>query len=481
MQGKLAPGLQPVSGYTLIRFLGAGGFGEVWEAHGPGGMRAALKRILLSGRQGKREFQALRLVKDVRHPHLLPLHGLWLKDGMGNVLDEKWFDAAEAKTNLNQMPPAQQPSELIVVMGLGDQNLLDRLQECQQQGLKSIPSDELFRYMEHAASGIDFLNAPRHNLGQGLVAIQHGDIKPQNILVVGDAAQVCDFGLARALAESDMRRSTSASVAYAPPEILTERGPSNSSDQYSLAISYFELATGGFPFDAESGLQGVIDSHRLGRLTFAALPATEQEVLRKATALDPAARFDSCKLMVQALQQAHAQATRPVMAVLRPASTPGTASSTAEVKDTRPVDNFGGVAFVPGRSSQSNLPQSHSPGTTVSNRNQDTLPLPAAQPLKPPPVQTHPSPLVSRTGPPVMDAIIASASPAPPRKPPEKPAPVPYAPHTGTPVVDPRRSDLPQQHHAKNHLLRMVGVGLFIFFTIVAIIMGCMMMTLGSS
>ena len=68
--------------------------------------------------------------------------------------------------------------------------------ECQAQGLDGIPVDELLRYMEEAAKGIDFLNSPRHDLGEGPVAIQHCDIKPANIMLTGDSVMICDFGVA---------------------------------------------------------------------------------------------------------------------------------------------------------------------------------------------------------------------------------------------------------------------------------------------
>jgi len=238
-------GEECVPGYRLAKFLGRGGFGEVWRAVGPGGTEVALKLIALDRKQGMKEFRSLRLVKRIHHPNLVPILAFWLIDANGTPLDDESIDllgsnlidssrqANAAGTATMQFNVAR-AEQLIIAMGLGEKNLLDVLKEYQAKGLAGIPLDELLDFMEGSARAIDFLNTARHDLGGPQpVAIQHCDIKPQNIMLVGDAVQVCDFGLARSL--SDVRStSVAASIAYGAPELFWENKPTHATDQYSL-------------------------------------------------------------------------------------------------------------------------------------------------------------------------------------------------------------------------------------------------------
>lgn len=294
MVGTYTEGDEPIPGFRLTNLLGWGRFGEVWKATGPGGITVAIKIIPLSSRQGLKEFRAIRLVKQIRHPNLVPIMAFWLKDRQGNFIDDSLADDAESLHAL--------ASELLIVMGLGEKSLFDRLQECLHEGLPAIPIEELLGYMDDAARAIDFLNRRVHLVGSSSVGIQHCDIKPHNVLLVSGVAQICDLGVARVLEDARASAATG-SAAYIAPEFIKNSKPSPTTDQYSFAVTYIELRTGCLPFHAKSAAAAYL-VHLNGELDLSALSTHEREVLAKATALDPSERFSSCCEFVKELRQA---------------------------------------------------------------------------------------------------------------------------------------------------------------------------------
>lgn len=292
-------GQEIVPGFRLESRLGHGGFGEVWKANGPGGTHLAIKIVPLGERLGLEEFMAVRLFKSIRHPNLVPIIAFWLKTKNGDLLSE-----AGDSTMLRQA----QDLHLILAMGLGDKNLLQRLYERQRAGHPAIERDELLNYMEDAARAIDYLN--HHPLEvAGNKGIQHCDIKPQNILIVGGAAEVCDFGLARMLGSGTLQ--TEGSAAYMAPELIQHGQPSPTTDQYSLAVSYVELRTGSLPANLTSPA-AAIWTHIQGKLDLSHLPDKERDVIRRATALDPERRYSSAMEMVRELRQAAKEKGVPI-------------------------------------------------------------------------------------------------------------------------------------------------------------------------
>ena len=160
------------------------------------------------------------------------------------------------------------------------------------------------------------------------VAHQHGvihrDIKPPNLLVgEGGAIEVTDFGIAR---EPDATRDLTREGAvigthgYIAPEHLEGRQSDARSDLYAAGATLLALATCSRPqrlYSPEERDQAL-----------APLPEALQEVIRRATELDPADRYQSAEAMRVDLERlATDSALMRVPALPRPAPPPGSTSA----------------------------------------------------------------------------------------------------------------------------------------------------------
>ena len=270
MEITLEAGAEPVPGYRLVERLGRGGCGEVWKATGPGGFELALKFVCLAESIGPLELRALQIIKDVRHPHLLATFGAW-----------------------------QVGRYLIIAMELAERTLLDRFRETAGQGFPGIPAPEIHEHFLDAARGLDYLNEPRHPSGGAEpVGIQHRDVKPQNLLLVGGSVKVADFGLARILEHTQTSHTGSMTPAYAAPEFFKKQ-TSSQSDQYSLAVTYCHLRGGRLPFTG--GMAEIMAGHLLEPPDLTMLPEGEREAAARALAKEPRDRWGSCRAFVEAL------------------------------------------------------------------------------------------------------------------------------------------------------------------------------------
>lgn len=265
---EFTAGMEPVAGYVLDSRIGKGGFGEVWRATGPGGMPVALKIISRRGQARRTELASLENIKGVRHPHLLAVTAYW-----------------------------EHGDRLFIASELADGTLLGRLQQVKDGDGSGIPVDELLQYLTEAAEGIDFLNSPQATRP----AMQHGDIKPQNLLLMSGSVKVGDFGLIRPLSGVEAEHDGTMTVQYASPEFLDGK-LSAASDQFSLAVTYCYLRTGRLPFGGT--LLEYRDSIRNGRADLSGLTPAESAVVRKALSVSPKDRFPSCSAFVSELKTA---------------------------------------------------------------------------------------------------------------------------------------------------------------------------------
>ncbi len=155
------------------------------------------------------------------------------------------------------------------------------------------------RLLAQVAQALDAAHA------QGLI---HRDIKPQNILIdTSDHAYLADFGLIKAPDDARLTGTGQfiGTIDYVAPEQIQGEPPTAASDSYALAGVLFECLTGEVPFPKPNEA-AVLHAHMLQPPPSVSerrpdLPAAMDEVIARAMAKDPEARFGSAsELMVDA-------------------------------------------------------------------------------------------------------------------------------------------------------------------------------------
>src|SRR5262249_6593466 len=242
-----------------------------------GGICVAVKVIYrpVGSDADQHEKKAIDRIKNLSHPFLLSTHAYWIEDG-----------------------------RLHIAMELADGTTRDRLKACLARGLMGIPPEELLRLIKQAAEALDYVH------GEGLF---HRDIKPDNILIKKGFAKIGDFSLVRQQDTLSLEDASAGTLAYMGPECY--RGNvARQSDQYSLAITYFELRTNRRPYPTRTGWYEAMMDAVEGVPDLTPLEGAEVEVLNKALAKNTAERYATCLDFVEALEKAikGAQASPPV-------------------------------------------------------------------------------------------------------------------------------------------------------------------------
>lgn len=177
-----------------------------------------------------------------------------------------------------------------------------------------LPPAVVSSIMAQIAGGLDVAHA---------AGIVHRDVKPANLLLTKnlDRAYLADFGMSKSMS-SEVDSSLThvgqfvGTVKYAAPEQLDRGVITGQADQYSLACVTYEMLTGTAPFDGE--MAAIILAHAQKPLpdvrTLApALPAAVNNVIRRATAKDPHARYPTCTDFADALATALRRTADPTV------------------------------------------------------------------------------------------------------------------------------------------------------------------------
>lgn len=291
---------EPIPGYRLVERIGRGGYGEVWHALAPGGVPKAIKLIYDEDpAHSVTELRALNRIKDVRHPFLLSIERI-----------------------------EQRPGMLVIVTELGDCNLQEYFKKCQARGQHGIEQKELLTMLRDVADVLDYIYQE--------FALQHLDIKPANLLLFGKRLKVADFGLVKNIYERSNSLVHGLTPSYASPEIFDGQ-PTRNSDQYSLAVLYYEMLTGELPFDGQTAAR-LATQHMREAPVLTALPALQQPIIARALSKDWQQRFPSCTAMVEELTLvAAARGARPSSRDVKVDSAIGEATRNLSIEQTTPA------------------------------------------------------------------------------------------------------------------------------------------------
>jgi len=210
-----------LDGYRLIRFLGRGGFGEVWlcRSESMGDYRALKFIPITHADRLEKEYDALlhyrKAASQLRSPHLVPIEHVNRNDaGLYYVMPLADGDAAADPSD-----PAWVPAGLMTRV----------------HGRAEMPA--WFSSREISSILLPILEGLQTLSDAGLV---HRDVKPENILFFNGQPCLGDISLLGADASMITRRGT---PGYATPSWYVGGHP----DMYGAAATLYTLLTGNLP------------------------------------------------------------------------------------------------------------------------------------------------------------------------------------------------------------------------------------------
>jgi len=261
--------------YAVEHLLGSGGMATVWLARDKKhtGRPVAIKVLrpeVASALGSERFLREIQIAARLNHPHIVPM-----------------FDSGDAHGLLYYVMPFVEGETLRERLGREP----------------PLTAPEAVRIVVDVAAALSYA----HEHG-----IVHRDVKPENIMLVGDHAVVSDFGIARALGPTEPRLTEGGRMVgtrgyISPEQVATSMEIDARSDVYSLGCVLHEMLTGAPPerlLDPESVREGRILNASPGiRRALDAQPHELERALVRALAPLPDDRFATAAELVAALER----------------------------------------------------------------------------------------------------------------------------------------------------------------------------------
>lgn len=260
MKFSYPSGAKPLTGYTIKRGIGIGGFGEVYFALNDAGKEVALKKIQ---RNLDIELRGVRQCLNIRHVNLIALWDIQTSNSQESWVVMEYVPGPSLRDILDDHP-------------------------------RGIPETMLKLWFTSIASGVAYL----HHRG-----IVHRDLKPANVFRDDDAhvIKIGDYGLSKFISCSRQsgQTGTVGTVHYMAPEI-SKGIYGKEIDIYALGIVLYELLTGDVPFNGETS-QEIMYKHLLEKVDFDLAPAAYRKVLKGCLTKEPKSRFSNVSELMAAM------------------------------------------------------------------------------------------------------------------------------------------------------------------------------------
>jgi serine/threonine-protein kinase len=270
--------------YTLEREVGRGGTSLVYLAHDRKHNRPVAVKILrkeVAASLGAERFlREIGTAARLQHPHIVPI-----------------YDSGDADSVLYLVMP--------YIDGL---SLRERLEL-----EKRLPLKEALRLTLEVAEALSYAHSRN---------VVHRDVKPENILLFQGHAMVVDFGIAKALGDSDTGSGSKPEsvtlegmfvgtpMYMAPEQMFGDQPVDERADIYSLASVLYELLEGISPFHAPSATAVFARKATMAAVApqnpIDALPAHVEQALLRALEAERDRRFASVSEFAEALTAAPA-------------------------------------------------------------------------------------------------------------------------------------------------------------------------------
>ena len=259
-----------IQNYVLVRKLGAGGFGEVWQAEKH--TKLSVSNFALKFFRPK-EGDQINLDKEKREIEI------WQKvSGLPNIISIIEADEFE--------------EYIYVVSEFADGGSLEK--QMTANGGRAFPLDQAVTITLEILSGLNSLHQ---------MSFVHRDIKPANILIRRGVHCLADFGISREMKAHSKATQTAGTYEYMAPESFENKPVTIHTDIWAVGAIFQQLLTGSLPFPQREipsliyailhGEPGNLPEH---------IPAGIRKVVATALHKDPQHRFGSAAEMMSALK-----------------------------------------------------------------------------------------------------------------------------------------------------------------------------------